>query len=189
MSNNSHKILRSKVIDHDTFTQQIQSHLKELISYDQHMVLVRDGSAQVYPPPVALPDIDRAIRRMLQRDGTTKFVVDYELVDYLSITNGDEKALSNRKDELRQHIHKLEQEAIHKLLPMGKWRYKVLLYTQACTKSDDQRTENDNEVIAEHSKRLETLHKIHLYHADLESQIEDLNFDTINDWKPGIFAQ
>jgi hypothetical protein len=81
----------------------------------------------------------------------------------------------------------MELAAVHALLPPGKWRLAGIQFALAFNKFPDDRSEQEKAIIAAHGSRLRTLDAIKLHHAQLESQIEDLTFDTVNDWVPTPF--
>ncbi len=178
----THKILRKNFTDNDVLEKMIQDHLTELRSYDAHEVMVREGSAEHYPPPQAHPDIDQAIRRDPRPNGTTKFTSDYEVVDYLPVSPGDQIAFDHHKKLLVHNIQIMEEQSIHALHPLGKWRLANLQYQNSIGKKEDERTITDNEIISEHNQRREIHSKIQLHYAEIQARIEDLTFDTINDF-------
>src|SRR5271165_2827142 len=90
-----HKILRRHVPDEQALRDAIQAHHDDLVLYDAHMSLVRQGRAQSYPGPETgvHPDVNNAIGRIPQPDGSTYFFQNFELVDYLDVPDGDQVAL------------------------------------------------------------------------------------------------
>lgn len=173
----THLILRSCVPDENAFARAVEMHAEELRNYARHSEVVSRGDAQYYPPPAALADVDASVRK-------SDFTPDYTLVDALPVQHGDIRALESRKEDLRAKIAEMENAAIHAVLPRGKWRLNNLLYSNAVGKSNDTRSSEDHTIINDHLLRLARVHNIQLHHAQLESQIEDLTFDNINDWIP-----
>lgn len=173
----THLVLRSSIKDGKTFARDVDTHAEELRNYELHHAAVLRGEADHYPPPSAPSDVDKAVRR-------PDFIPDYKIVDRLPVQHGDIAALIQCKHELQQQINAMELAAVHALLPLGKWRLAGIEYGLALQKLLQEQSAQEKAIVAAHGSRLRTLDAIKLHHAQLESQIEDLTFDTINDWVP-----
>lgn len=184
----THLILRSQVSDGAAFDAAVDAHARELEAYAKHAALVANGNADPYPPPVAHPLVDAAVKRVPRILGGTKFESDYRIVDRLPVQAGDETALTARKNELREEVTRLEREAVHAILPLGKWRLMSLRANMAAAKTEKNRTAADGELLEEERVRRESLAAVQIHHAELEAAIEDLTAETINDWTPAPYA-
>lgn len=181
----THRILRSSVADEAKLLATIEGHANDLTAHSDHMVKVARNEADPYPGPQAHPDIDAAVRR----DPGGKFVPDYVLVDHLPVPVNDRRALAARKDELRQRVAAMEQDATFKLLPRGKWRLANMQYQDAVAVPEDEQTVDHINTIFDHKARHEKHKAIQRHHAALEAEIEDLDFETVNDWSPAPYAE
>ncbi len=173
----THLIPRSHIPDENAFARAVELHAGELSSYETHIAAVNRGEAQYYPPPGAPVDVDLSVRR-------PDFVPDYLIVDCLPVQQGDINALNQRKNELRHQVAQMEGASINVILPRGKWRFKEIEYQLSASKSLQERTAADLAIIAEQQERNLKVRDVNLHHARLESEIEDLNFDTVNQWVP-----
>jgi hypothetical protein len=79
----------------------------------------------------------------------------------------------------------MEQQALHKVLPKGKWRLVHFQYQDAFAKQE--KSDEDNKVLAQYEALQNSVKAIQRYFAGLESQLEDLDFHTINTWVPSPF--
>jgi hypothetical protein len=179
----THYILRRSIQSEAIFHAAVEAYINELKAYEVHMLRVRAGQGQPYPPPAAFPDVDKAVKRSITSAGLV-FEPDYNIVDFLPVTYGDAKALEERKQELIQLISNMEQATIYTIIPRRKWRLVSLEYNAANSKPEAQRTTSDNETIVEGQARIQEMNNIQLHFARLEATIDDLTYDTINDWKP-----
>lgn len=180
----THKIHHSKISDPAAFDKAVRAHAAELTAHQVHMKAVAQGKAQAYPPPSVHPEIDAAIRRVKNADGYF-FIVDYQIVDMIPIENGDVAAFNTRKEELTQQVLQMEQAAISALLPKGKWRLLHLQYQD--TQEIKEKSDSDLAFIARYEALRKSVKNIQRHQAELESQMEDLDFHTINTWKPTPF--
>jgi hypothetical protein len=176
----THLVLRSSIKDEKTFARDVDTHAEELRNYKLHYAAVLRGEADLYPPPSASADVAKAVSR-------PDFMPDYKIVDRLPVQHGDIAALTQCKNELQQQINIMELAAVHALLPPGKWRLAGIEYGLALSKPPEEQSTQEKAIVAAHGSRLRTLDAIKLHHAQLESQIEDLTFDTVNDWVPTPF--
>ena len=182
----THKIHRSKISDPAAFDRAVHAQANELAAYQTHMFLVAQRKAQAYPPPSVHPDIDAAVRRVKNKTGDAySFVVDYQIVDTIPVEDGNVPAFNARKEELSQQIMHMEQQALHKVLPKGKWRLVHFQYQDAFAKQE--KSDEDNKVLAQYEALQNSVKAIQRYFAGLESQLEDLDFHTINTWVPSPF--
>ena len=173
----THMVLRSRIPDENAFACAVENHARELKSYASHCEKVAKGEAQHYPFPTAAADVDASVRR-------SDFTSDYMIVDFIPVEKGDIGKLNLRKEELLQLIASMELAAIHAILPRGKWRLAGLEYSTITKKKLDQRSEQEQEIVVTHEMRMQHVNDIQMHHARMESEIEDLNFDTINQWVP-----
>lgn len=187
----THYVLRSKVSDPAAFQTRVKAHCAALTVHEAHMTKVRLGvkDHQACPSPTQGmdPEIDACVQRASQPNGSCKFSVDYELVDYLPVANDDRTGLILRKKLLAHDLGLLQEASVHCLFPSGKWRYAGLLFNQASAKPEAARTAADNDLITEHIQRRRTLELIHLHYARQESEVEDLDFDSVNSFRPQPF--
>ena len=185
----THYVLRSKVADPELFQQQVQALCDAMVAYEVHRTRVAAGEAQHYPSPAQGmdPDIAACVRWAEHPKGVFQFEIDYQLVDYLPVAPGDEAALLARKQQLSHDLLLMQEVSIHRVLPARKWRYATLLYTQAVNKAKTEMTAADLTVIAEHTERLKQLERIHLHYAQQESEVEDLDFTSINNFRLEAF--
>lgn len=179
----THKVLRRSIISEDAFAKAVQLYASEMQSYRAHLANVAADplNYQAYPAPQAPADIMASIN-------PTTLQPDYEIVDYLPVEKGDIRALELRKAELLHQVQQMEAVAQHNLLPQHKWRLAALQFEQAQEVPPDNRTAEDNDVISEHFDRRSKLRRLQLHHAQLEAEIGDLNFDTVNSWTPRPFG-
>ena len=163
-----HLILTSKNIDPAIMEQAVAAHIVELESYQKHCAAVARGEADPYPPPATHPEVEAAISRTGPEDA---------------------EALESRKHVLMAEVHAMENAAINDLLPIRKWRLHSMEYEDIVKKkmAKEKVSRAEEEKHSEHTARLAALREIQLHHAALESQIEDLTFSNINDWKPTEF--
>lgn len=181
----THKIPRAKVADESAFKTMVEQHARELTSHDAHMVKVAQNEADPYPAPTAHPDVDAAVRR----DAGGRFTPDYSIVEHLPVRDGDRTGLAVRKEELRQKVFAMEQQAVHGLLPRGKWRAAAMRAEDATAVPEDERTDDQRVAVANYFARMKEVRAINLHHADLEAEVEDLNFRTVNDWSPAPYVK
>lgn len=181
----THRILRSNVADEASLRALVEGHARDLAAYSEHMVKVARNEADPYPEPQVHPDVDAAVRR----DPGGKFVPDYVLVDHLPVPVNDRRALAIRKDELRQRVAAMEQDATFKLLPRGKWRLANMQYADVVAIPEGNRTPEDRAVLFGHERRHEKHKAIQRWHAALEAEVEDLDFATVNDWSPAPYVE
>jgi hypothetical protein len=174
-------ILRRNIPNEDAFASAVQMYANELRQYKDHLRRVADGKGDVYPAPQAHPDIMSSVNRETGEP-------DYQVVGVIPVERGDIRALELRKHELHHQVQQMEAVAQHNLLPARKWRLAGLEYVVASEKPEALRTDADREIIATHNQRMLKLREIQLHHARLEHQIEDLNFDTVNNWSPRPFG-
>jgi hypothetical protein len=184
----THKVLRRSILPpqgkgEDAFARAVQMYASEIQTYRSHLANVAANPVdfQFYPAPVAPPDVVASIN-------STTLQPDYEIVDYLPVEKGDIRALELRKDELHHQVQQMEAVAQHNLLPARKWRLAGLEYTQAINTPEASRTSEDISIINAHGARVNKLRELQLHHARLESEVEDLNFDTVNSWTPRPFG-
>lgn len=181
-------ILRAHIPDVAAFDAAVDAHARELEAYEKHAALVAKGKADPYPPPQAHPLVDAAVKRVPRTMGGTKFESDYRLVDRMPVPAGDAAALAARKIELREDVARLEREAVHAILPLGKWRLASIRANIAAAKAENNRTTEDSELLDDERTRREALAAVQLHHAELEAEIEDLTDKTVNDWMPAPYA-
>ena len=179
-----HLILTSKNIDPAIMEQAVAAHIVELESYQKHCAAVARGEADPYPPPATHPEVEAAISRT-GPEGNQKFAPDYKFVDFIPVEPEDAEALESRKHVLMAEVHAMENAAINDLLPIRKWRLHSMEYEDIVKKkmAKEKLSRAEEEKHSEHTARLAALREIQLHHAALESQIEDLTFSNINDWK------
>lgn len=175
-------IHRSLVPDAKAFAEAVRLHAIDLENYAKHLESVRAKKADPYPSPNPHPAIDAAVRR----DGS-RFVVDYEIVDVLPVAPNDKSALERRKEEFRQQIGTMEQEQLHKIIPRGKWRLSNLRYQAAIEKKEADRDSDHLIAINLFEKIRDHLRLVQMHYAEMESQIEDIDFATVNSWAPKPF--
>jgi hypothetical protein len=184
----THKVLRRSILPplgqgEDAFARAVQMYASEMQSYRSHLANVAADPVnfQDYPAPTAPPDIMSSIN-------PTTLQPDYEIVDYLPVERGDIRALELRKAELHHQVQQMEDVSQHNLLPARKWRLAGLEYTKAVNTPETSRTPADISIINAHGARISKLRELQLHHARLESELEDLHFDTVNSWTPRPFG-
>lgn len=177
----THLVLRRTVPNEDAFASAVQMYANELRFHREHLKRAANGQGDVYPAPQAHPDIVSSVNRETCEP-------DYQIVDAFPVSHGDIRALELRKHEWHHQVQQMEAVAQHNLLPARKWRLAGLEYVIANEKPMDERVIEDYQVIEKHNRRMAKLREIQLHHARLESEIEDLNFDTVNSWSPRPFG-
>jgi hypothetical protein len=177
----THLVLRRAIRNEDAFASAVQMYANELRQYKDHLKQVINGKADAYPAPQAYPDIASSVNPETCEP-------DYKIVDVIPVARGDIRALELRKNELQHQVQQMEAIAQHNLFPARKWRLAGLEHVIASEKPEALRTDADREAITAHTQRMLKLREIHLHHARLEHEIEDLNFDTVNSWSPRPFG-
>lgn len=179
----THLIKRTPNLDEAMLKKMVNDHVREKDMHAAHMKLVEAKKADPYPAPIAHHDIEAAVRQ--KADGT--HVADYVVVDHLPLAPGDHAGLRARLDELRHQVRQMEQAAIHALLPLGKWRLAGLLYQAA--KNAVKPSADQKALIDEHEDRMKRLSDIHVHHAALEAEIEDLDYISVATWRPRPYQE
>lgn len=172
-----YKVPRSKVAGYD-FPAAVDAHAKELRAWTDHMMLVVAGKAEQYPGPTAPQEVDRAIRR----DGAgadVQFVPDFEIVDD---GPAPEAVLRAKKDALTRAVTAAEQTASVGVLPMGKRRLLGLHYTDAKSVPEKERTDEQNDAIAQYQAVMAKLEAINRLGAEMHAAIEDLTEADVDGW-------
>ena len=188
-------VLRASAPNEQAFYRAVEMHVKELVDWDKHMTAVRAGHAQFYPPPHApMPDVEHAVRRDQQPDGSVKFTIDYRIVDRLGVPDGDRAALNARKVELMQEVLNAENADLAGMYSYAQWRLLSLKGAAAQERVNEavvaKKTpdEADEAIVAEHRAGMKKMQSVQIYYAGQMVRIEALTFDDVNDWKLEIFG-
>lgn len=191
----------------DGFAAMVAFHIAALQEYDAHMVLVRRDAEladlpdeerhTAFPPPSAAIEIESAIKRTANDDGTTTFEPDYEIVP---------PSIDMRKQRLFARVSEAEQDAIKAVVPAGKIRAyhfreqdirkaDQARYAAAVKDAepgtqidfakfiDEHRSVTDTRFLQQQDSRDDQRNEIQRWAANLHSDIEDLSADTIDAWE------
>lgn len=128
------------------------------------------------PAPTEHDLIEACIRRV-PGDDADDYVADYEII---------QPTLEERKSELAAEVHKAETAALHVKLSPAKRRLHSYQLTDVIAKNEEQ-TEEGKTVIATHHELADHANKIGRHAAQLLSEIEDLDEESIKTWQPAPF--
>lgn len=128
------------------------------------------------PAPVEHHLVESCIRRVPGEDADD-YVADYEIIM---------PTLDEQKAELTANVHKAEAYALHAKLSPAKRRLHSYQLADVVGKNEEQ-TEEGKAVIATHHELAEHANKIGRHAAQLLSEIEDLDEETIKTWQPAPF--
>lgn len=137
------------------------------------------------PRPVAHPLIEGAVKRISYPKADKKpdtYVADYVIVDD-SPPPPPPLSLHDTKQMLRVQLIHAENAAKEKLLPFLKRRLLIIQFQNASAKKEDERSAEDNELIAEYLSKQSAMAAIELVAAQAESTLEDLTEDNIDSWQ------
>lgn len=204
----THKIAQEALgdVSPDRFAAMVATHIDALEEYDAHMVLFREDALNAdlpaderhvaFPAPSAHAEIEAAIRRDPQENGTTVFTPDYEIVA------PPPPSLAQKKAELFDLVSTHERDAIAGVLPAGKIRA-YQFREQDIRKADQkrwadvdhdkfnnfeqynylERPPEDTKFLEEQAAREDQRNEIQRWAAQLHSDIEDLTEETIEAWE------
>ena len=186
----------------DGFARHVAERIAVLKEYDAHEAIVRKhaGDPDMAPEdrwvslavPQAPVEIDDAIRRIANIDGTTDFVADYEIIG---------PTLEQKKAKLFDLVSVAEREAIKAVLPAGKIR--AYQFREADIRKADQvrysaaaaqfesidtfehftafnRPADDTRFLDGQAAREDQRNEIYRWAANLHSDIEDLTEATVD---------
>lgn len=129
------EVKKSQIPAGFNFKDAVIAHADEWTEWLRHDHLVKEGKADAYPPPVARPLIDAAVRR--NDDNTVT-------PDYVIVDDGPtpEQILRTKKNALLAEVGRMEQSAIDAIIPIGKRRLRDMTYNNimnvAATRSQQE---------------------------------------------------
>lgn len=192
----THYVNKRTLTNPDAYPAAVDAYTQELYSWYEHHRRVKAGETgyQAHPPPRAHPDLQASVRLEEHDDGSVTLTPDYQLIEGTYVPPGNKALFDTRKQELFHQISQMELEAIHKILPAGKWRligYKFQLAVEAVNaaqRAGQPAPYEHKSTIDEHNQRLTRHRDVQLHFAQLQSDVEDLTFETINNWQPKPFG-
>lgn len=158
----THVVLKSRAQFFSDFDAAVNQHIKEMDSWHAHMQEVervkrvaaglysqgKDAestailqSVTPYPAPEPHPDVKAAVK--LNPGGT--HYADYILQDDLPTP---EQILQVKKQNLMAHVCQLEQDALHKVIPLGKRRLFEIQHRTLKRREEQRKVDLHNEVTA-----------------------------------------
>lgn len=190
----------------DAFAQLVEQRIATLREYDAHEAIVRQHAAiedmpaeeryvHLAVPEAPFAEVDAAIRRVGNPDGTSQFSADYEIVG---------PSFDVKKARLAEQVAHAEAEALAAVLPPGKVR--AFQFREADIRKADQaryaaelakqplmpidfarfvdqnRPDEDARFLDEQAAREDRRNEIARHAAQLQSDIEDLTAETIDAW-------
>lgn len=192
----------------DGFATMVHNRVLTLKEYDAHEATVRAHAANPDMPenerwtllavPVAPAEVDAAIKRVPQDDGTTDFVADYEIVGpsfevkksrlFQKVSEAEGAAINAvvapgkiRSFQFREHdVRKSDRERYQAALNEAKDPSKLMAFDEFGMAT---RPEADTRFLEEQASREDQRQEIMRHAAGLHSDIEDLTPETIDAWE------
>lgn len=161
----------SQIGDADAFKKRVEEFRQARL--DHHATLVE-------PAPREHELVEAAVRRVPRGDAADDYAIDYEIVD-------DRPGLRARKDALIHDVAQQEHAFLVASMPPGKRRLEGLTAGDLLRKPEAERTEAERTFLADREARHAREEAIQRHAAQLMSDIEDLNEETIGAWKPAPF--
>ena len=134
------------------------------------------------PAPTAPAIVEDCIRRVQVDGKPDDYVADYEIVD-------DTPPLRARKDMLIAQVTRREAERLAEIVPLGKRRLMNMRASDALSKEDKDRTEEEKAFLAAREPLVAEWQKVERFAAELHADIEDLTEETIAAWKMPEFPK
>jgi len=169
------KVLLSQLSDRTAFEDAVRRHIQAL-----HEFNLTKGK----PRPTAHQLVESSIQRVQTPGKPDTYVPDYEIVDDI-VTNS--VPLEDKKFLLICKLREVENAAINKIVPQRKMRLRAVMYNEAMSTPEDQRTAEQNDYIAQvisDDAKIKGFAKIA---AMAEAAIDDLTEDTVDSWQPPTF--
>jgi len=164
----------------DDFDQAVADHIKKLHAFNSQV-----GKAR----PTAHPIVESVIKRIQVNGKPDTYVSDYVILD--DTPPGEEPhtpTLEEKKLALHRALHFAENEAKYKILPQRKVRLATVKMSTAMSTPEDKRTAEQLEDIASYLHVQKIWQSYDLIAAQAESDIDDLNEDTVDSWQPPTFG-
>lgn len=196
----------------EQFRERVSRLVLEVQAWADHMLLVAQGVAKEYPPPIESPLVVGALSLSVV-DGKNVYAADFELVD-----DGptDKEILTQKKHELARGILDLEKTMIDLLHPPLRRRKQARLLAAANSKRSPEedayassvdalghsagadaknvaamikakkpRSPSDEAVLAAHDELKAKLDAIDAWAADKMEEIDGLTEQDVDGWAPG----
>jgi O-phosphoseryl-tRNA(Cys) synthetase len=183
----THKIHLSKFTTDFPFKEAVEAHAAALAQWNDHMRNVEKGLADPYPPPLAHPDINAAVRKDVNKKGQVNYVADYEIVDDLPKPD-EAQVFRDKQHSLRIKVTSAEAEARHAVLPSGKHRVMAHRACDIHAIEEKDRTADDLAFLAQYGKTMDRLNAIDRRAAKALAEIEDLTARNIDSWSVPDFG-
>lgn len=204
--------IQSLGIDRDQFAVRVGHLVAEAQAWADHMVKVKAGTAQKYPPPVESPLITKTIT-VVDDNGRQVFASDYEVVD-----DGPsaQEILTKKKFAHVHRVSTMERKMVELIDPPLRRRKRARMVASAAAKrspeetqiasdiaakgasaSQDEkkfatainakplRSQGDDLLLSEHNRRKDQIDAIDAWAADKLEEIDDLTIENVDSWSPG----
>lgn len=162
-------------------------------SFDDAVVKFRDAKLKhrfttgVPAPGAPHPLVEAAVLRVPPA-GPDDFVLNYEVVDDTP-SPPPPPTFEEKKAALVGLVARLEREAVAIVIPPTKARLLGMELQRAHSKKPEERTTEDQGVIAAHNERMSKIEPLQFHAAKLMADIGDLTEANIDAWKPKPFPK
>lgn len=169
-----------------------QSHINELgIDFEAQVEALRQAKlAHRFeigsPAPIGHPLLEAAIRRVRSKltlenptvhEGPDDFILDYEIVNDIYVPT-----LGEKKQKLRSILIQDQNNRINAIIPPGKRRLYEIKAGQILSVNFFFRTSQQRKLLKEIKSKMDVINSIIRHSAIIESMIEDLTDDDIDNW-------
>lgn len=173
------KVLLSQIPDKAAFAATVAEHAKKLKAFN---------NVVGQPLPTAHPLVEASVRRVQRNNGADDYLVDFVIEDDTPKTPPAQIAsLDEKKDILQAAVVAAENKAKFAILPRRKIRLAGLKVNAAVSVPEEQRTAEQKEDLASYQHLQAAWRRIELIGAQAESDIEDLDQNGVDNWKPPTF--
>lgn len=168
----SFEIPKSLIDGRETeFAAEVATHIAQLHDF---------AKTRGQPRPFAHPLVEAAVRRDQEKGKPDTYTADYTIVDDSPEVFMN---LNDKKNLLVSKVQQAEAVAKDKLIPPRKMRLLTLTVANINTKSVTEQTDKERNMISLYNKLNAAWSAVGLKAARAESDIEDLNEQTIDSYK------
>lgn len=177
------EILLSQIGDREQFETAVAGQIERLKAFANEV-----GT----PRPVAHPIVEVSIKRVIYPRSEKKpdsYEPDYVIIDDTPKQNPTTPlSLVDRKNVLLAQLRATEIAAGEKILPQLKRRLFAMNFNAAMSKPEKDRTEQDNEIIADYQTMQKRFASLEMASATAEAGLADLTEDNIDSWQVPDFG-
>lgn len=173
------KVLLSQIPDKAAFAATVAEHAKKLKAFN---------NVVGQPRPTAHPLVEASVKRVQRNNGADDYLVDYVIEDDTPKNQpAHVPSLNEKKDVLQAAVVAAENAAKFAILPKRKMRLAGIKMNMALRVAEAERTAEQKEDVASFLHLQEVWERIELIGAQAESDIEDLDKNGVDNWKPPTF--